>query len=117
LVFTQTQTPRISTTSSSANTAKASAAILDLPYNLPIAGFVSGLGKKTHRKFAMASGEMTPAQFTNFLAEAIEASLNGEGAVRGDQLGPIAQDAKSTICSQRKPFPRSRVDHEISESS
>ncbi len=53
--------------------AKASAAILDLPYNLPIAGFVSGLGKKTHREFAMASGEMTPAQFTDFLAEAIKA--------------------------------------------
>jgi DNA modification methylase len=53
--------------------AKASAAILDLPYNLPIAGFVSGKGKKTHREFAMASGEMTPAQFTDFLAEAIKA--------------------------------------------
>jgi hypothetical protein len=52
---------------------KASAAILDLPYNVPIGGFVSGLGKKTHREFAMASGEMTPAQFANFLAEAIEA--------------------------------------------
>jgi ParB-like nuclease domain len=52
---------------------KASAAILDLPYNVPIGGFVSGLGKKTHREFAMASGEMTPAQFAEFLAEAFKA--------------------------------------------
>ena len=52
---------------------KASAAILDFPYNVPIGGFVSGKGKKTHREFAMASGEMKPAQFTNFLAVGIKA--------------------------------------------
>jgi hypothetical protein len=50
--------------------AKASAAILDLPYNLPIDGVVSGKGKKTHREFAMASGEMTPSQFTPEFYEA-----------------------------------------------
>lgn len=39
----------------------------DPPYNVPVAGHVSGLGKITHREFAMASGEMTEAEFTAFL--------------------------------------------------
>ena len=52
---------------------KASAAIVDFPYNVPIGGFVSGLGKKVHKDFAMASGEMSGAQFTDFLAAGIDA--------------------------------------------
>ena len=43
----------------------------DPPYNVPIAGNVSGLGKAKHREFAMASGEMTPREFTNFLRRAL----------------------------------------------
>ncbi len=43
----------------------------DPPYNVPIAGNVSGLGKAQHREFAMASGEMTPQEFTNFLRRAL----------------------------------------------
>lgn len=39
----------------------------DPPYNVPIAGHVSGLGKTVHREFAMASGEMNPSDFTKFL--------------------------------------------------
>jgi DNA modification methylase len=39
----------------------------DPPYNLPIDGHVSGLGTTRHREFAMASGEMSPAEFTSFL--------------------------------------------------
>jgi DNA modification methylase len=39
----------------------------DPPYNVPVAGHVSGLGRVHHREFAMASGEMTVAEFTNFL--------------------------------------------------
>ena len=39
----------------------------DPPYNLPIAGNVSGLGQIKHREFAMASGEMSEAEFTAFL--------------------------------------------------
>jgi len=39
----------------------------DPPYNLEIAGNVSGLGKIKHREFAMASGEMTSQEFTTFL--------------------------------------------------
>lgn len=39
----------------------------DAPYNVPINGNVGGLGKIQHREFAMACGEMTEAEFTQFL--------------------------------------------------
>ncbi len=45
----------------------------DAPYNVPIHGFVSGLGKKRHREFAMASGEMPRDQFVAFLSETVSA--------------------------------------------
>jgi DNA modification methylase len=41
----------------------------DPPYNVPIEGNVSGLGRKCHRDFAMATGEMTSEEFIRFLAE------------------------------------------------
>ena len=41
----------------------------DPPYNVPIAGNVSGLGKHQHKDFAMACGEMSADQFTDFLAK------------------------------------------------
>ncbi len=40
----------------------------DPPYNVPVAGHVSGLGQVKHREFAMASGEMSEREFTGFLA-------------------------------------------------
>lgn len=39
----------------------------DPPYNVPIDGHVSGLGRIRHAEFAMASGEMSEAEFTAFL--------------------------------------------------
>ena len=39
----------------------------DGPYNVPIVGHVSGLGKVRHREFAEAVGEMSAAEFTAFL--------------------------------------------------
>lgn len=42
--------------------------LTDPPYNVPIAGHASGLGKAVHREFAMASGEMSPDEFIAFLA-------------------------------------------------
>jgi DNA modification methylase len=39
----------------------------DPPYNVPIEGHASGLGSIHHRTFAMASGEMNPPEFTEFL--------------------------------------------------
>jgi DNA modification methylase len=47
---------------------KAAAIFADPPYNVKIDGHVSGLGKTRHREFAMASGEMSEAEFTGFLA-------------------------------------------------
>jgi DNA modification methylase len=47
---------------------KAAAIFTDPPYNVKISGHVSGKGHKRYREFAMASGEMTQAQFTDFLA-------------------------------------------------
>ena len=45
----------------------AEAVFIDPPYNVPIAGHVSGLGQQRHREFAMASGEMSSAQYIAFL--------------------------------------------------
>jgi DNA modification methylase len=42
------------------------------PYNVPIKGHVSGLGKVRHREFAMASGEMSGSQFAAFLQTALQ---------------------------------------------
>jgi DNA modification methylase len=43
----------------------------DPPWNVPIEGHVSGLGAVKHSEFAMASGEMSSAQFETFLATAL----------------------------------------------
>ncbi len=55
----------------------------DPPYNVPIDGHVCGLGAFRHREFAMASGEMTPEQFTGFLTCALgnAASVCRDGAI------------------------------------
>jgi hypothetical protein len=50
----------------------ATMAFSDPPYNVPIAGNVGGLAAVQHREFAMASGEMTKAEFTAFLSTAVE---------------------------------------------
>jgi hypothetical protein len=46
---------------------RASMIFTDPPYNVPIEGHVSGLGRVRHREFAMASGEMNAEQFRDFL--------------------------------------------------
>jgi len=51
---------------------KAAMLITDPPYNVPIAGHVSGLGRKIHREFAHASGEMGEEEFVAFLADFME---------------------------------------------
>jgi DNA modification methylase len=45
---------------------RASAAFLDPPYNVRVAGIV-GRGRRKHDEFAMASGEMSAAEFQKFL--------------------------------------------------
>ena len=44
---------------------------IDPPYNVPIDGHVCGRGRIKHRDFAMASGEMSEAEFTAFLTAAL----------------------------------------------
>lgn len=48
----------------------------DPPYNVPIAGHVSGLGKVQHREFVLASGEMDEASFAAFLRDALGAAAS-----------------------------------------
>jgi DNA modification methylase len=50
---------------------RAAMVFTDPPYNVPIEGHVGGLGAIHHREFAMASGEMTEAEFTAFLSRAL----------------------------------------------
>jgi DNA modification methylase len=50
---------------------KAAAAFIDAPYNVRIDGHVCGSGSIKHREFAMASGEMTEEQFTDFLSASL----------------------------------------------
>jgi len=52
----------------------------DSPYNVKICGHVCGSGAIQHREFAMASGEMDQASFTQFLAN----SLSGMSTVSMD---------------------------------
>ena len=56
-------------------------AFLDPPYNVRIGGHAVSAGR--HREFAMASGEMTEAEFRSFLTDALgaAASVSRDGAV------------------------------------
>jgi hypothetical protein len=49
---------------------RATMVFADAPYNVPVKGHVSDLGKRQHREFAMASGEMSSAEYTAFLTKA-----------------------------------------------
>ena len=60
---------------------RAAMVFTDPPYNVKIAGNVSGLGRNKHGEFAMASGEMSEEAFTAFLRSAF--SLMAENAVDG----------------------------------
>ena len=62
-------------------TDKADMMFADPPYNVPVDGHVSGLGAIKHADFAMASGELSPAEFQHFLrtslGHAASRSING----------------------------------------
>jgi DNA modification methylase len=62
---------------------KARMAFTDPPYNVRIDGHVCGLGAIKHREFAMASGEMSEAEFTGFLETALAnmAAVSVDGAL------------------------------------
>ena len=62
---------------------KAQMVFTDPPYNVPISGHVSGLGKAKHREFMMASGEMNKQEFTKFLRDAFKRMIevSDDGAI------------------------------------
>ena len=55
----------------------------DPPYNVPIDGHVTGLGRIRHREFAMGVGEMSADAFTSFLRQTLghAAALACNGAI------------------------------------
>ena len=55
----------------------------DPPYNVPIDGHVTGLGRIRHREFAMGVGEMSVEAFTGFLQQTLghAAALARNGAI------------------------------------
>jgi DNA modification methylase len=63
-------------------TNRARLVLTDVPYNVPIRGHVTS---KTHREFAMASGEMSPDEFIAFNRAWLEAAAHHlvEGGVLG----------------------------------
>ena len=64
-------------------TDKAEMMFADPPYNVPIEGHVSGLGAVKHADFAMASGELSSAEFQSFLRTSLghAASRSIDGAI------------------------------------
>ena len=55
---------------------KARVVFVDPPYNVPIDGHVSGLGRHRHGEFAMARGEMDKVEFTAFLERSLRHHTN-----------------------------------------
>ena len=55
----------------------------DPPYNIPVAGFVSGHGKVRHDDFIIGAGEMSADAFTAFLTESLGEAANScrDGAI------------------------------------
>lgn len=77
---------------------KADMVFTDPPYNVPIEGHVSGLGKAHHEEFAMASGEMSDEEFIQFLQRTVKATA--EAAADGALLF-ICMDWRHTEHLQR----------------
>jgi DNA modification methylase len=61
----------------------AAAVFTDPPYNVPIDGHATGLGKARHREFAMAAGEMSSEEFTSFLSNSLShaAEHSSQGSI------------------------------------
>src|SRR5262249_49509588 len=49
--------------------------VTDPPYNVPIAGHAMGRGKIRHRNFEQAAGEMSPAEFIEFLERFVRLAI------------------------------------------
>ena len=89
---------------------KAEMVFTDPPYNVAIDGNVSGLGKIRHREFAMASGEMTRAEFTAFLSAAfanlVAHSLDGSIhfiCMDWRHMGEMLEAGARELCRTEEP--------------
>jgi DNA modification methylase len=62
---------------------KAAMVFIDPPYNVRIDGHATGLGSFQHKDFKMASGEMSPAEFTDFLSRvcSLLATHSADGSI------------------------------------
>jgi DNA modification methylase len=65
------------------NGERAHVVFVDPPYNVPIAGHVSGKGKIRHREFSQGSGELSREEFTRLLTAscALLAKYSENGAI------------------------------------
>ena len=79
--------------------ARVDAAFLDPPYNVRIGGHAVAAG--SHREFAMASGEMSEAEFRSFLADTLGAAarLSRDGAVHFVCMDWRHMDSVSAVCA------------------
>jgi hypothetical protein len=65
---------------------RAATVFTDPPYNVPIAGHVQGRGRHRHAEFAFASGEMTEAEYSSFLAHCLLCGAGRAGRRRHSRL-------------------------------
>src|ERR1700681_4120288 len=79
------------------STARVDAAFLDPPYNVRIGGHAVSAG--SHREFAMASGEMSEAEFRTFLTDTLGAAVrvSRDGAVHFVCMDWRHMDSVSTV--------------------
>ncbi len=86
---------------------KAAMMITDPPYNVPIVGHVSGLGRNVHREFAVASGEMGEDEFIAFLAAFMEQAgqhLSEGGSTMCSWTGGIHMTCRARLAASSCPF-------------
>jgi hypothetical protein len=78
----------------------------DPPYNVPIEGHASGLGRVMHENFVMASGELSEAEFIAFLTQAcrLVAQASVEGAL-------VTCAWTGAICENSSPRAGQRPSH------
>ncbi|WP_206362092.1 site-specific DNA-methyltransferase [Sphingomonas montana] len=96
--------------------ARAQMIFCDPPYNVPVQGHVSGLGKNQHREFVQGSGELSEAGFIAFLTAAMThmAAFSIDGSVHFHCMdwrhhheigtaGRAVYDGLLNICVYAKP--------------
>jgi len=92
--------------------------LTDMPYNLKVNGQVGGRGKIQHPEFAMGSGEMSRAEFADFIRASLELQIefSRAGAVNAQfndwrmvgltlAIGEAIFEQLLSICVWAKPTP------------